>query len=152
MTTTTAGTEPIRRSVQIACTVEHAFETFTARLGDWWPLATHSIGEADAVTAILEPREGGRLYERMRDGREADWARVRVWDPPRRVVLEWRVNPNAPAATEIEVRFSPDGDGTRVDLEHRGWEQFGEAAPDARGSYESDWPMVLGRYADAAGR
>ena len=141
---------PVRRSIHVDCSVEHAFEVFTARIGEWWPLATHSIGEADAETAVLEPREGGRLYERIRGGREAHWARVLDWQPPRRLVLEWKVDPNSPAPTEIEVRFEPEGDGTRVDLEHRGWERLGDRAAEARESYDSDWPMVLGRFADAA--
>ncbi len=142
--------EPIRQSVHVACDVGSAFETFTARIADWWPLASHSIGGAEAETAILEPWEGGRLYERMRDGREAHWARTVVWEPPRRLVLSWHVNPESPAPTEIEVRFIPDGEGTRVELEHRGWERLGDLATEARGGYDSDWPMVLGRFADAA--
>jgi uncharacterized protein YndB with AHSA1/START domain len=60
------------------------------------------------------------------------------------------VNPEAAAPTEIEVRFSPEGDGTRVDLEHRGFERLGGAAQEARGSYSEGWVLVLGRYAEAA--
>ena len=142
----------IRKSIRVECSVEHAFETFTARIGQWWPLKTHSIGQDSAETATLEPREGGRLYERMRDGTEAHWATVMVWNPPSRVVLEWKVNPQSPAATEIDIRFTREGDATRVDLEHRGWERYGELAPEARGSYESDWPMVLSRFAELAQR
>ncbi len=142
----------IRRSIRVECSVEHAFETFTERIGQWWPLKTHSIGEDSAETAIMEPREGGRLYERMRDGTEAHWATVTVWDPPNRVMLEWQVNPQSPAATEIDVRFVGDGSGTRVDLEHRGWERYGDMAVEARRSYDDDWPMVLSRFADAAAR
>ena len=150
--TTSTAVDPIRRAIRVECSVEHAFETFTDRIGDWWPLETHSIGEADAETAILEPWEGGRLYERMRSGGEAHWARVVTWEPPHRLVLEWKVNPASPAATEIEVRFTADGGGTRVELEHRGWERLGDLAADARASYDSDWPMVLGLFADATTR
>ena len=143
---------PIRRSTRIGCSQAHAFETFTERLTEWWPLETHSIGGRETLAATLEPWVGGRLFERMRDGREAFWARVLVWEPPRRLVLAWQVNPNTPAPTEIEVRFSPDGDGTRVDLEHRGWERLGTDGFEARRSYDSDWPMVLGRFSEAAAR
>ena len=149
---TGTAVEPVRNSIHIGCSPVHAFETFTQRLGEWWPLSTHSIGLETAIDATLEPWEGGRLFERMRDGTEAHWARVLTWDPPQRLVLEWKVNPNAVAPTEIDVRFTADGDGTRVDLEHRGWERLGEAALEARGSYDADWPMVLARFAAAAGR
>lgn len=145
---TTATT--IRRSIHVACPIEHAFETFTARMTDWWPLATHSIGEERAQTVVVEGRLGGRIYERMDDGTEAHWAWVRVWEPPHRLLLEWQVNPHAPAPTEIEVRFVTEAAGTRVDLEHRGWEAYGERAGEARASYETDWPMVLGRFAELA--
>ena len=43
-------------------------------------------------------------------------------------------------ATELEVRFSRGGDGTRVDLEHRGWEIFGGArAQETRDNYDNGW-------------
>lgn len=142
--------EPVHRSIHIDSSPTHAFETFTARLGEWWPLATHSIGLEKAIDATLEPWEGGRLYERMQDGREAHWATVSTWQPPHRLVLEWKVNPSAVAPTEIDVRFTAEGDGTRVDLEHRGWERLGAGALDARASYAADWPMVLGRFGEAA--
>ena len=54
------------------------------------------------------------------------------------MVLEWKVNSAAPP-TEVEVRFSPDGDGTRVELEHRGWEQYPTGGADERGSYDTGW-------------
>ena len=149
---TSTAVEPVRNSVHIGSSQAHAFETFTGRLAEWWPLATHSIGLEDALDARLERWEGGRLYERMRDGTEAVWAQVTTWDPPQRLVLRWKVNPNAVAATEIDVRFTADGDGTRVDLEHRGWELLGTGALDARGSYASDWPMVLARFGEDATR
>jgi uncharacterized protein YndB with AHSA1/START domain len=88
------------------------------------------------------------------DGKEAPWGTVDVWDPPHRLVISWRVNPEAPAPTEIEVRFTADGDATRVDVEHRGWERLGmERGQEARESYGSDdgWGLVLSRYAEEAG-
>ena len=65
------------------------------------------------------------MYEVQADGKEAPWGTVDVWEPPHRLVISWHVNPEAPAPTEIEVRFIADGDATRVDVEHRGWERLG---------------------------
>lgn len=50
---------------------------------------------------------------------------------------------------EVEVRFEPDGDGTRVELEHRGWEHYGDEAEQAMAGYEGGWDVVLGRYLSA---
>ncbi len=70
-----------------------------------------------------------------------------AWEPPRRVVFTWRRHANPDVALEVDVRFEPDGDGTRVQLEHRGFEQLGAEAEEIRAGYESGWPAVLERYA-----
>ncbi len=45
------------------------------------------------------------------------------------------------------MRFSPDGGGTRLDLEHRYWERLGEPGIDTRDGYDTGWDTVLGRFA-----
>jgi hypothetical protein len=82
MTMTTIA--PVTKSVTVHATPEKAFEVFTARFGDWWPLATHHTGEEDAVTAVLEPQVGGRWYERSAGGTESMWGYVTAWEPPAR--------------------------------------------------------------------
>jgi uncharacterized protein YndB with AHSA1/START domain len=150
---TQATTKAVRRSVTVNRPVEDAFRLFTEGISTWWPLDSHSIGKegVDPEAAVLEGREGGRLYERMADGDTSHWGTVLVWEPPTRVVISWELKPQRPA-TEVEVRFSAAGDATRVDLEHRGWERLGAEAEDARAGYHSGWEFVLGRYADAASR
>ena len=50
--------------------------------------------------------------------------------------------------TEVEVRFL-DADGrTRVELEHRGWENVELDASAKRGHYDDGWGFVLGKYVD----
>jgi len=73
---------------------------------------------------------------------------VLVFEPPHRFVLQWLVDPRC--AGEVEVRFQPDGEGTRVELQHRGWEQYGDEAEAAMSGYDSGWDVVLGRYVGAA--
>jgi uncharacterized protein YndB with AHSA1/START domain len=104
---------------------EKAFAFFTDSFGSWWP-ADYHIGEADMADATLEPREGGRWYERGVDGSECDWGRVLTWEPPHRLVVTWQINgqwqfdPDPAHASEIEVNFIADGpDHTTVALEHR---------------------------------
>ena len=149
--------EPVRRSVTVARGVEDAFRVFTEGIATWWPLQTHSIegmaseGAKAPETVVLEGHVGGRLYERMTTGDDGYWGTVTQWEPPHRVVIEWKVNPNAIAPTELEVSFTPEGAGTRVDLVHRGWERLGAEAEEARASYADGWVGVLGAYERAAG-
>jgi uncharacterized protein YndB with AHSA1/START domain len=139
--------EPVRKQISVGCDVETAFKTFTEDIATWWPVESHSI-TGEGTTAVFEPGVGGRMYERAPDGQEHDWGAILVYEPPHRVVFEWKVNPAAPP-TEVEVRFSADGDGTRVELEHRGWEQYPSGGGDERGSYDSGWDTVLGRFREA---
>ena len=138
----------IRKTLSVPIGVEEAWQLFTERASSWWPFPTHSIGGEATKAAVMEGRPGGRFYERQQDGTEADWAIVRTWEPPTRLVLEWKVDPSC--ASEVEVRFAPEGDGTRVVLEHRGWEAYGDGARDAMASYDGGWDVVLRPYVEAA--
>ena len=68
----------VRKTVIVDVPQALAFSVFTEHFGSWWPLATHKIGKTDAVTAIIEPKRGGRWFERSADGTECDWGRVQV--------------------------------------------------------------------------
>lgn len=154
MTTTQTAIEPVRRTITVDCSPEHAFSVFTARIGDWWPLGKFSISIDDGAgppqTATFEPRVGGRVYETTQSGEELSWAEVLVWEPPARVVLAWNPSREERPRTEIDVRFAAEGGGTRVDLEHRGWERLGALAAEARSGYAAGWQTVLGLFAEAA--
>jgi hypothetical protein len=76
---TQTGDMTVHKAIRVACSAEHAFATFTEGITSWWPLATHSVGEARARSAVFETRVGGRLYEVWDDGTERDWASVLVW-------------------------------------------------------------------------
>jgi uncharacterized protein YndB with AHSA1/START domain len=140
--------EPVRKQLSVDCDPETAFRTFTEDIATWWPVETQSITERPE-SVVFEQSLGGRVYERARDGGEHDWATILVYEPPSRVVVEWKVNSAAPP-TEVEVRFSPDGDGTRVELEHRGWERYASGGAEERKGYDSGWAGVLERYKEAA--
>lgn len=140
----------VRRSVTVARSQEDAFRIFTEEIATWWPLDTHSIGKdgRPAETTVIEGREGGRFYERTGSGTE-HWGTVVVWQPPSRVVISWELVPDRPP-TEVDVRFSPEGDRTRVDLEHRGFERLGADAEKVAAGYSEGWSKVLGQYAELA--
>jgi uncharacterized protein YndB with AHSA1/START domain len=139
----------VTQSVMVQAGPERAFRAFTEEIGQWWPLADGFAFAGDRwQDMFLEGKEGGRVYERSRDGEEFHIGTVTVYDPPSRVVFTWgEATEEWDAPTEIEVRFTRDGDGTRVDLEHRGFEGIGAAAEDTAKQYEGGWSAVLDRYA-----
>jgi uncharacterized protein YndB with AHSA1/START domain len=141
---------PVRKSIAVACSPERAFEVFTGEVATWWPTAQHSIYGDKVTDVVMEPRVGGELYEVTASGERAHWARVLEWDPPKRLVLAWKVNPETDRPTEIEVTFTPEGAGTRVDLEHRNWEEAGAAGARMRDNYQSGWDEVLAPFVEQA--
>jgi uncharacterized protein YndB with AHSA1/START domain len=137
--------EVIRKTVTVDCAVEEAFRVFTAEALSWWPVETHSIHESVAEI-VFEPEAGGAVYEIGTNGERGHWATVLEWEPPTRLVLAWNILELEGDATEVEVRFSPDGSGTRVELEHRGWENVAVDGGAKRSNYDTGWDHVLGFY------
>jgi len=141
---------PLRKTCVVPIPRPQAFDLFTARLQTWWPLATHSVHQANAKTCGFDPHVGGDLYEKSITGERCVWGTVLVWDPPRRFVVTWHPGRGADTAQELEVRFVPDRSGTRVELEHRGWQALGPEAEAMRERYTGGWEGVLARYVTAA--
>ena len=148
---------PVRKSIFVKVPPDRAFDVFTNGIGQWCP-KTHKIGPADLDRPIIEPREGGRWYERDVDGSECEIGKVAAWDPPARVVLIWQLTPeftyDPNLITEVEVLFTPEGDGTRVDLEHRDLERMGDKADAMRETVSGPggWPALLQLFADEAAK
>jgi uncharacterized protein YndB with AHSA1/START domain len=134
---------PLRVSVSVTASRERAFEVFTRDIGAWWPMATHSIEGENVVAVEMECREGGRLIERHRDGGEAAWGVITTWDPPTRVAFTWNPTYEDRPHTDVVVTFTEEDGGTRVELEHHGWERLGARGKDLRESYSSGWRYIL---------
>ena len=144
-----------RKSVVVETDVANAFNIFAERHGSGWPLLTHHIGKVPAQTAVIEPRDGGRWFERGEDGSECEWGRVLVWDPPKRLVLAWQIDAtwqyDPDLLIEVDVRFIAEGPRTtRVDLEHRKLENFGEPAGKMRTLLDGPgaWEGILKIYSE----
>ncbi len=152
---TTINPAPIRKHIRVKAPPPRAFEIFTARMSDWW-LKTHSINttKSPIKDIVMEPREGGRWFERGEDGSECQWGKVLAWEPPARVLLAWQItsqwqfDPNL--VTEVEIRFTPDGAGTKVELEHRHLDRLGDAAETMRQAFERGWGALLEQFATRA--
>jgi uncharacterized protein YndB with AHSA1/START domain len=153
------ATDPnsVRKVVSVQASPAMAWKVFTEKMGTWWPLAVYKIGKANAVDAIIEPRVGGRWYERGDDGSTCEWGSVLSWEPPSRLILswdigaDWQYDPNL--KTEIEVRFIAEGkDSTRVELEHRKLDRYGARREEMRRIFETegDWGRLLAMFAARA--
>lgn len=155
----TAAEAPVRKSVTVRASVERAFQAFTEEFDTWWP-RTHHIGKAPLRKAVVEGHAGGRCYSEQADGTECDWGKVLVWEPPKRFVMAWQVTPtwgfepDLANASEVEVCFTPEADGsTRVDLEHRHFERHGEGWETLRTNINSTggWGTILSLYVEKVG-
>jgi uncharacterized protein YndB with AHSA1/START domain len=145
---------PVRKSIRVNAPPEHAFEVFTSGLGRWWPL-DHGIGKTPRKAVVMETRLGGRWYELAEDGTETNVGRITVWEPPRRFVMSWDINsqwkPDTTVSSEVEVQFLPDGNATRLELEHRKFERMGaEGGEKIRKDVDGGWPKLLELFKNAA--
>jgi uncharacterized protein YndB with AHSA1/START domain len=147
----------VRKSLTVEAPIAHTFHVFTTGFDSWWPRA-HHIGQADLLAAVIEPKAGGRWYEKGVDGSECDWGRVLAYEPPSRVTLSWHLNgdwqydPDPARASEVDVRFIPDGPGrTKVEFEHRHIERAVKAEQLRAGvDSEGGWNGLLAMFAATA--
>jgi uncharacterized protein YndB with AHSA1/START domain len=147
---------PVHKEIVVEAPPERAFRVFTSGFDKWWP-REHHIGKAPLARAVMEPRAGGRWYEIGTDDSECNWGTVLVWEPPRRVVMAWKLNAewqyDANLVTEVEVTFASAGPmQTLVTLEHRNLERFGEKAATTKQSLDSPqgWGGLLQLFAKSA--
>jgi uncharacterized protein YndB with AHSA1/START domain len=146
--TVTIAIAPVRKSIRVNANQNRAFEVFTSGLGRWWP-TNHSISGKPMKSAVMETRHGGRWFELSEDGTETTVGTITVWEAPRRFVMTWEINsqwkPDSTVSSEVEVRFIADGaDATRVELEHRKFEQLGaQAGESIRKDVDGGWPKLL---------
>lgn len=136
---------PIVKSVTVCAAPARAFALFAERFARWWPLALVHTGP-DPVDCAIEPRVGGRVFERAADGRETLWGTVLAYDPPHRLVFSWVVELPAGQEQLVEIRFTAEDSGTRVELTHSGWEKLGDAAASQRERYDRGWGTVFERH------
>jgi len=142
--------EPIRLSFEVGCPATRAFALWTERTTTWWPVG-HTVSKEPGLRVILEPRVGGRIYERTPTGEEHDWGEILAWEPPRRLVYSWHLLVDRTDATEVEIAFLPEaGDRTRVEIEHRGWERLGARGPARREGNFAGWGGLLPHFVAAA--
>ena len=144
----------IRKSVTVNVPPERAFDVFAARMGSWWH-KEHSIAKGTTqVDVVVEPRVGGRWYEKGADGSEHPWGKVIAYERPRRLVLAWQLNRefvyDPDLETTVEVTFEERDGSTVVHFEHRDLERMGAGTVELLESMDGGWGMLLDLFkADA---
>ncbi|WP_020385569.1 SRPBCC family protein [Kribbella catacumbae] len=136
---------PLTKRVVVPADPDRAFELFTAEMGAWWPLATHSVGQSKATDVKLEGAVGGRIIEYGEDGPVGYWGTISDWDPPKSLSFTWHPGSDPTQAGHITVSFKPVDDGTEVELTHTGWDRHPGGA-EARAAYDTGWDYTLNLY------
>jgi uncharacterized protein YndB with AHSA1/START domain len=153
--TTQAPDTSTRAQIVVDVPIEHAFAVFTQDAS--WKPREHNLLGVEIAESVFEAHEGGYVYDRGVDGSECRWARVLLYEPPKRVVLgwlitpEWRIETDASKVSEVDVRFISEApERTRVEIEHRHLERHGEGWEGIRESVGSPggWPFYLQRFAE----
>jgi uncharacterized protein YndB with AHSA1/START domain len=140
-----------KASVLVKVPLNEAFRIFTEEIDAWWRTGLrYRIGKRRSVVH-LEPKLGGRLFESFEtangDPKIKETGRITCFEPPRRLVLEWRAVNFAPdEKTEVEVLFEESRSGTLVTVCHRGWSQIRPDHPARHGQDAPSFLQGMGRW------
>ena len=140
-----------RASVLVRVSPPDAFRIFTEEIDQWWRRgrAYRLAGKRGSVMC-LEAGVGGRLlesYQLRGETRVVETGTVTVWEPPTRLVFEWRSVTFAEGErTEVEVEFAPSPSGTIVTVTHRGWAAIRDDHPVRHGAATRAFLADLGRW------
>lgn len=144
----------VRVTVEVPVDPTTAFMIFTQEIGQWWRPGPINWNNANrAVGVRIEPGPGGRWIEvhNLTSGEGVTQGRFVVWDLGARLVFLYQDTGHHLDGTEVEIRFDAIEDGTRVTLEHRGWERVAaEHVTRDRNLKRWGWGNILNWYADWA--
>ena len=153
-------TSKVYVALRVKAPPERAFAAFVGEIGAWWrPNGLFQTTPRAPGVLAFEPGEGGRLTETLANGKVVEIGRITAWEPPTRLVFSWRqANFPPDLHTEVEVRFEPVGEETRVSVEHRGFDRV-PAGSAARHGFPDQallmrlaewWRKLLTSYGESA--
>ena len=131
----------VRVTIEVDVDPDTAFVVFTDEIDQWYKRGPHTFADPSRCVAIrFEPFVGGRLLEvyDRETGEGRPMGHITVWEPGRRLVMVDNRD------TEVDVRFEPLGDATRVTLEHRGLENLAPAEAEHHARF--GWQLVFRWY------
>lgn len=130
----------IHRTVLLPCGREAAFELFVNDIDGWWPQSRRHSGDPKA-RVVLDESLG--LRERTTDGRDVPLGRVRVWQRPTRIELDFYPGTDPEHPTHVAITFEPEGSGTRLTLEHRPTDASRDLWESRAPRYVASWDLCL---------
>ena len=140
-----------RVSVLVRVEPRVAFSVFTEEIDQWWRRGfKYRVAGKRRGIIRLESGVGGRLFESFEtpSGDEVvETGRVLAWEPPSRLVFEWRAQNFGPSeTTEVEVLFEPAPRGTLVTVTHRGWSRIRPDHPARHGLPVAEFIRMMGMW------
>ena len=154
------GGEVVHVERRLDVPVDRAFEVFVDKFGAWWPRDLTWAGD-QLEGIVIEPKMGGRCFERSRDGTVAIFGKVLAVERPSHIVLAWQIRPDRTPEPEegmssrVDVRFVADGaDKSAVVVVHRDFFRHGDGwqAYRAEMASKKGWPRLIDLYAEAVRR
>lgn len=142
------STGQARVTVLVRVDPPDAFEVFTEEIDQWWRRSRRFRSFVEG-TLRFEGGASGRLVEVSSDdsGAVREVGRVLAWEPGRKLTFEWRAANFGPDdLTEVEVRFEAVEGGTRVTLEHRGWDYIDADHPVRHGLRGPAFTSMIGLW------
>jgi hypothetical protein len=124
--TDAAAQETARVSIDLAVDPLRAFTIFVEDVDQWWARGAKNRFRAPWVGIMrFEPGPNGRLVEIYDDETNDlyEIGRITIWEPGKRLAFNWRIPNFAPdEITHVDIRFEEINNGTRITLEHSGWD------------------------------
>ena len=120
---------PIVNEVYVPLRPSDAFDLFTSF--SWW----HDYGLADDGHVSID---AGRVVFHNPDG-DMSIGQVLIWEPGARYAQTFTLAQDANCPTMLTATFEAVPGGTRVRVEHGGW----NATNASRRAHFSDWPLIL---------
>jgi len=131
--------QPVTHTIEVQCSVRHAFNVFTERLDLWWPPGHRKVNGR----LTMEARVGGQFYELDDSGERHALGRVTRWEPPHRVGYTWLPGADA-MPTQVDVEFLPQGPATVVRVVHgEGGAALGSQWPVRAKKFDAAWRDLL---------
>ncbi|MBS8275788.1 hypothetical protein DYI21_19520 [Thalassospira tepidiphila] len=139
-------------ALRVECDAATAFDQFTNEIDHWWKQGPRNrlIGNRPGIMEFGE--SGDVRYLQEVDKRRPDFivraGKVTRWEPGKRLAFEWQwpmADPKEPA-TLVDIRFSAQGDYTRITLEHLGLEKLSMAHPGRNGLNDNRFKPMMTHY------
>ena len=141
-------------SVDVSLGTNEAFDLFTKDIDRWWKRDPINWNDPERAVGIrFEPGVGGRWIE-VHDAATGEgfvMGHITAWKPGEQIVFAYMDAGHEIDDTEVEIRFEPIELGTRVTVEHRGWERVAEQIQARKlATKRWGWANIINWFADEA--